>query len=314
MPVMFESLNLRVPSPLTQIKDDLLEQKRVQLFIKRDDLIHPDIQGNKWRKLKYNLIKAKSRNYETLLSFGGAYSNHIHATAAAGHLLGFNTIGLIRGEETLPLNPTLQDAVNWGMQIHYLNRTEYRTKNTTEFIHQLKQKYGNFYLIPEGGSNLDALTGCREIIDELDTDYDVICCACGTGATLAGLISGLNNRTKAIGFQILQGANYITEEVNKFLADIEFTTHIDWHINAQYTFGGYARISQQLMEFIQKFHITHNIQLDPVYTGKMLFGLYDLIRQNHFNPGTKIIAIHTGGIQGLRGFNFTQQTAKQMEL
>jgi len=299
---MYETLNLQLPSPVTQIHDRLLDQKNIKLFIKRDDLIHPHIQGNKWRKLKYNLIDASTRNLDTLLTFGGAFSNHVHATAAAGHLLGFKTIAIIRGEESLPLNPTLQDATDWGMKINYICRSQYREKSSAEFIKQLKQQYGDFFLIPEGGSNSNALTGCEELTKELDEDYDFVCAACGTGATLAGIIRGLNNRSKTLGFSILKGDDYIEQEINNFLGNANTSRQFNWAINTDYHFGGYAKTNRQLNSFIMEFYSKYNIQLEPVYTGKMFYGLFDLIKQDYFEAETKILAIHTGGLQGLRGF------------
>jgi len=299
---MYEALNLQLPSPVTHIHDSCLDQKKIQLFVKRDDLIHPDIQGNKWRKLKYNLIDASIRNLDTLLTFGGAFSNHVHATAAAGHLLGFKTIAIIRGEETLPLNPTLQDATDWGMKINYISRSRYREKNSAGFIKELEQKYGDFFIIPEGGSNSNALTGCEELSNELVENYDYVCAACGTGATLAGIIRGLKNQSKTLGFSILKGDDYIEQEIKNFLGETNSSRQFNWAINTDYHFGGYAKTSRQLNSFIIEFYSKYSIQLEPVYTGKMFYGLFDLIKQDYFKAETKILAIHTGGLQGLRGF------------
>lgn len=299
---MYELLNLQLPSPVTQIHDDLLEQKNLQLFIKRDDLIHPLLQGNKFRKLKYNLLNARSQQLDTLLTFGGAYSNHIHATAAAGHLLGFKTIGIIRGEETLPLNPTLEDATRWGMKIDYVSRADYREKDSPHFIAQLKNKYEAFYLIPEGGSNTLALKGCAGITSELDSNYDVICTACGTGSTMAGLILGANENCTILGYSILNSQGHMKKAINQHL-DINNADHTcHWEVITDYHFGGYAKTDNQLINFINRFQKQHQIQLEPVYTGKMLYGLFEQIKKNYFEPGTKILAIHTGGLQGLRGF------------
>ncbi|MDH5765991.1 MAG: pyridoxal-phosphate dependent enzyme [Gammaproteobacteria bacterium] len=303
---MFETLNLSLPSPITQLHDDLFDRKQIEFFIKRDDLIHPYIQGNKWRKLKYNLIEARSKKYTTLLTFGGAYSNHIHATAAAGDLLGFKTIGLIRGEQTQPLNPTLQDAVNWGMQLEFITRCEYKQKNSAEFTARLKDTYGDFYCLPEGGSNKLALSGCKEIIDEVDLNFDVVCCACGTGGTLAGIITGLTGNSQALGFQVLKGKEYIKQEVTQLLGKNNFYSKTHWTINSDYHFGGYARINEDLVNFIKNFYLKYKIQLDPVYTGKMFYGLFDLVTKDHFDKNSKILAIHTGGIQGNRGFKLNQ--------
>ena len=213
------------------------------------------------------------------------------------------TIGIIRGEETLPLNPTLQDATNWGMEINYISRAQYREKDSAEFISYLQQQYGNFYLIPEGGSNLTALTGCEELIKELDEHYDYVSAACGTGATLAGIIRGLNNESTTLGFSILKADHYIEKEINKFLSNSHSEQLRNWIVNSDYHFGGYAKFNQKLLTFIEGFYQKHNIQLEPVYTGKVFYGLFDLIKQDYFKPETRILAIHTGGLQGLRGFN-----------
>jgi len=191
-------------SPIQEIEDDLLRGSGIRLFLKREDLIHKNVSGNKWRKLKYNLIEAARSGHSTLLTFGGAYSNHIHATAASALEAGFHSIGIIRGEKTIPLNPTLEFATGCGMKLHYLSRENYRNRNEPELIESLKREFGKFYLLPEGGTNLLALKGCAEIIDEIDMEYDMICVSVGTGGTLAGIISGLKGRKKVLGYSILK--------------------------------------------------------------------------------------------------------------
>ena len=294
---------LNLPSPVTRIDSDILRSKNIILDIKRDDLIHPVIQGNKWRKLKYNLEQARQNQYKTLLTFGGAFSNHIHATAAAGHCFGFNTIGIIRGEAQTHLNPTLKDATDWGMQLHYVSRFDYRHKHEAVFINSLKQQYGDFYLIPEGGSNTEAIKGCREIIDELQHDYDVICAATGTGATLAGIIAATNSNTRIIGFPVLKNGQFLYHDIAQHLQQLTGTEHDNWSLQLDYHFGGYAKVSTELFEFITSFKQQFDIKLEPVYSGKMFYGLFDLINKDYFKPGSRILAIHTGGLQGLRGYD-----------
>ncbi len=269
-------------------------------MVKREDLNHPVISGNKWRKLKYNLAEAKKQGQNRLLTFGGAYSNHIYATAGAGQAFGFETIGVIRGEEHLPLNPTLAFASKAGMYFHYMDRATYRKKSEESVIKLLKQQYGDFYLIPEGGTNALAIQGCEEIIEEIDTDYDYLCCPIGTGGTISGLISGLKGRSEILGFSSLKG-DFLHEEVVRLLKQygIHYT---NWSINTDYHFGGYARIKPALLNFIKDFEQNQQVPLDPVYTGKMMFGIYDLVQSGFFPKGTKIIAIHTGGLQGRAGF------------
>ena len=294
---------LNLPSPVTRLYSPLLEARSIQLFIKRDELIHPHLQGNKWRKLKYNLLQARKLKKDTLLTFGGAYSNHIHATAAAGHYFNFKTIGIIRGEEHSPLNPTLQDASDWGMELHYVSRSQYRNKTDAEFLQSLKNRFSDFYLIPEGGNNEYAVKGCAEIIDELEENYDIICVDCGTGASMSGIIAGLNNQSHVLGFAVLKGADFLTDDISKKLQAFSSSPYSNWSLNLDYHFGGYAKTSGELLEFIASFKREHNIQLEPVYSGKMLYGIFDLIQKNYFKKNTKILAIHGGGLQGLRGFN-----------
>lgn len=288
-------------SPLQQLQSPFLEQANIRLFVKRDDLIHPLFGGNKWRKLKYNLIFAKENQYETLLTFGGAWSNHIYATAAAAKHFGFNSIGIIRGEKHTPLNATLTFAEACGMQLHYVSRAEYRQKHETQYQKKLKQQFGNVYILPEGGSNALAMKGCEEIINEITQPFDVICCASGTGATLAGLIDAIKPTQNAIGFSALKGGDFLNDEVKTFLNRKDPGTN--WRIETGFHFGGYAKISDELVKFIKGFQSQYDIPLDAVYTGKMFYGLFKLIETGTFDPGTTIVAVHSGGLQGNKGFN-----------
>ncbi len=288
-------------TPIHKIDDPIIKDSGIKLFIKREDLNHPELSGNKWHKLKYNLIAAKEMGYETLLTFGGAYSNHIYATAAAGKLFGFNTIGIIRGEEHQPLNPTLSFASSKGMKIHYVNRKTYREKKSSKFINHLRQKFGRFYLIPEGGTNKLASKGASEIISNVDIDFDYVCCACGTGGTLAGLVTGLKGKKKAIGFSILKGGSFLLKDVGKLIYECAGKKYNNWDINLDFHLGGYAKINSELVEFIKRFQIISSIPIEPIYTGKLLLGIYSLILDNYFSNGVSILVIHTGGLQGLIG-------------
>jgi len=272
------------------------------LRIQREDLTDAYIGGNKWRKLKYNLEQAIAHNKSTLLTFGGAWSNHIAATAAAGKRFGFNTIGIIRGEGHEVLNPTLQFARDCGMQLEYVERNTYRNKTSAAFTEELHQRYGDFYLLPEGGSNQLALKGCAEIVTDIGTAFDVISVASGTGATLAGIVTALNPDQRAIGFAVLKGADFLNRDVGNMLADSDNPSARNWHIEGNYHFGGYAKASAELFAFIRQFYTDFGIELDVVYTGKMFFGLFDLISKGAFDRGTRIVAVHTGGVQGNAGF------------
>lgn len=279
-----------------------METAGVTLYIKREDLVDPELGGNKWRKLKYNLEAAQQQNHNTLLTFGGAYSNHIYATAAAGKRLGYQTIGIIRGEKYTELNPTLQFASDCGMRLEYVDRETYRHKTSRQYINKLHEKYGQFYLLPEGGSNVLALKGCAEIIEEIDIPFNSICVACGTGATLAGLISGLSNDQQAIGFAVLKGAEFLSTDVASLLQKASINTKVSWQVNTTYHFGGYAKTNSTLWDFMANFKKDFGIELDAVYTGKLFYGLFDLVKKGYFETGTRIVAIHTGGLQGNKGF------------
>jgi len=287
-----------------KIELPILTQKNVELYIKREDEIHPFVSGNKFRKLKYNLAEAKKQNKATLLTFGGAFSNHIVATAVAGNLNGFKTIGIIRGEElandlekTLAENATLREAQLNGMTFKFISRANYRNKEQTNFIADLSKEFGDFYLIPEGGTNQLAIKGCEEILTSQDAIFDYICLAVGTGGTISGVINSLQVHQKCLGFPALKG-NFLEEEIKKYVNSEE-----NWSLQTDYHFGGYAKYNDDLIRFINTFKNQTNILLDPVYTAKMVYGVLDLIGKKHFPSKTKILAIHTGGLQGIVGFN-----------
>lgn len=271
----------------------------IQVYMKREDLLHPFVSGNKFRKLKYNLIEAENQKQNVLLTFGGAYSNHIAALAAAAHEKGFQSIGVIRGEELATKildNPTLQFAHTKGMQFEFVTREQYRNKTNEDFINELHQKFGDFYLVPEGGTNEFAVQGCEEILTSEDITFDYICTSVGTGGTLAGLSRAAHDTQFVLGFSSLK-TNYLQNEISKF------APNKNWEVNTDYHFGGYGKITLELIEFINEFYQQTKIPLDPVYTGKMMFGLNDLITQGYFKKGSKILAIHTGGLQGIQGMN-----------
>jgi 1-aminocyclopropane-1-carboxylate deaminase len=299
--MILDEIKINPYTPLQKIEDTITNEFGVSLFMKRLDLIHPEISGNKWFKLKYNLLEARSKGFETLLTFGGAYSNHIYAAAAAGNIFDFKTIGIIRGEEHLPLNPTLDFATKKGMRLYYLNRSNYRIKDSEEILTRLQNKFGKFYLIPEGGSNKLAVKGCREIIDEMNQSFDYICTASGTGGTLAGLVSAISPNQKALGFSVLKGGDFLNQNVSNLLNQSNVNVNRNWEIFAEYHLGGYAKITPQLIKFIKEFGTRTGIALEPIYSGKMLFGIYELIRKRFFKRGSKIIALHNGGMQGLKG-------------
>jgi 1-aminocyclopropane-1-carboxylate deaminase len=283
-----------VPSPLVELRDERLADAGVQLWMKRDDLIHPDLPGNKWRKLKYNLTAAAEQGQSTLLTFGGAYSNHIRATAAAGYYFGFRTIGIIRGEEHLPLNPVLAFATAHGMRLTYLDRTAYRAKTSPATIAGIRDRFGEFYLLPEGGSNPLAVRGCAELPEEIDLDYDLICSPVGTGGTLAGIAAGLPPGARALGFSALRGGQFLAADVDRLQRETYGTSTANWDIKYGYHFGGYAKRTADLDNFIADFHRRHGLLLDWIYVAKMMYGILALSASGRFDPGTRIIAVITG--------------------
>ena len=277
----------------------LSNKNNIRLFIKREDLVHPNISGNKYRKLKYNLKHAKSLGYKKILTFGGAFSNHIAATSYACKNYGFDSIGIIRGEELkdkINTNPTLSLAKSYGMQLKFVSRKDYRNKTIPQFINALNAEFGDFYLIPEGGTNDLAIKGCEEILKEEDSIFDFICCSVGTGGTICGLINTLKQHQEILGFSALKG-DFLNRDIRKFVK------HTNWELMSNYHFGGYGKIKPQLITFINTFKKEHGIPLDPIYTAKMMFGIFDLTQKECFPKHSKILAIHTGGLQGIKGMN-----------
>ncbi len=273
----------------------------IEVYLKREDLLHKTISGNKWRKLKYNLLQAEKDDQNTLLTFGGAYSNHIHATSGAGKIFGFKTIGVIRGEEHLPLNSTLASAINNGMEIHYVDRTSYREKREEYFIDKMYDKFGEFYLVPEGGTNNLAVKGCTEIIDDIDIEFDYVFSGCGTGGTFSGLVCGLDGKKKAFGVSALKGADFLNNEINGYIKNYSGNDYNNWELKLDYHFGGFAKIKKDLIEYMHEFEKENNILLEYIYTSKMIFAIYDMIKNGELKKGSRVIALHTGGLQGREG-------------
>jgi len=288
-----------VPYIETQ-KVPIIYPKGIELYIKREDRTHIYISGNKYRKLKYNVIEAIQRGYKRLITFGGAYSNHIAATAYAGKLAGIRTIGVIRGDELttkVAENPTLCFAHDCGMQFYFVSREHFRQKQTDAFKEELAQLFGDYYYVPEGGTNALAIKGTEEILTPEDEIYDYIATAVGTGGTIAGLINSAFVHQKVLGFPALKG-EFLEEELKKWVHNFD-----NWTLIHDYNLGGYAKINEDLISFLNDFFRQTHIPLDPIYTGKMVYGLTDLIKKGYFPPNSKIMAIHTGGLQGIYGMN-----------
>jgi 1-aminocyclopropane-1-carboxylate deaminase len=288
-----------LPTPLQEISDAVTLKAGVSLYIKRDDLIHPTVSGNKWRKLKYNLKQAKLEGATTLLTFGGAFSNHLYATAAAGAFTGFETIGIVRGEDAgINKSSTLRFCEEQGMKLHFVTREEYKLRGSEDYLDQVKKQFKQPFIIPEGGTSEWALKGVREMTEEVNLQSgklpDYYAVAAGTGGTAAGILS---SGAKVLAFSALKGGGFLEQDIlnlagcNGNKEQLELFT--DYH------FKGYAKYTPELLGFINTFKKIHGIQLEQVYTAKMLFGLYDLIEKGYFKEGSCIVAVHTGGLQGL---------------
>jgi 1-aminocyclopropane-1-carboxylate deaminase/D-cysteine desulfhydrase-like pyridoxal-dependent ACC family enzyme len=285
-------------SLLTELTNPFPEPVPIRLLLKRDDLLHPLVSGNKWRKLKHNLLAARQQNYKTLLTFGGAYSNHLYAVAAAGQTFGFQTIGIVRGDElaTTPRNPTLARCEQLGMSLYFVSRNDYRRKDDPAYLAALLYQFGPAYVLPEGGTNELAVRGTAELIPELITQLgaapDYVCCPVGTGGTVAGLVQAVQTGTldtQVLGFSAVGAATAIPG-----LPDADR----QWQLLTAYTFGGYARTTPELLAFIRAVEQRTGILFEQVYTGKMLYGIYSLARQGFFFSGATVVAVHTGGLQG----------------
>lgn len=284
--------NIELIFPFFQYKD-------FKIFMKREDLIHPIISGNKFRKLKYNIEKLKKNKNSTLITFGGAYSNHLLAVSYIAKIEKIKTIAFIRGDELkdLPLNSTLQRCSDFGMEFKFLNREKYRLRNDKKFLKNLELKYTNIFIVPEGGTNSLGVNGCEEILTKHDKIFfDVVCVPVGSGGTISGLINSSLVNQKILGFSALRNSNIINV-INKFV------NKNNWKIFEDNMFGGYAKSNQNLIRFINKFYNESNIKLDPIYNSKMLFKIFKMIEENNWNFGKKILIINTGGIQSVESFN-----------
>ncbi|MGY6276708.1 1-aminocyclopropane-1-carboxylate deaminase/D-cysteine desulfhydrase [Methylomonas sp. MgM2] len=286
-------------SPLVQVDDDLFHACGVELWIKRDDLLHPIISGNKWRKLKYILDHALKLGADTVVSMGGAYSNHLHALAFVGKWLGLKTIAYVRGERPEALNPTLADLLDWGMDLRFVSRVDYRRLRAYRAHDSFPGLKSGQYWLPEGGAAELALKGVADIVREIDIEFDVLFTACGTGTTLAGLIQAAPPQTKLIGVAALKGAEFLKADVSQMRFESNCPER-EWTILLDYHFGGFAKKTAELLEFMQAFQAGHAIPVEPVYTAKALYAVYDLLQKGCFKSGQRIVVLHTGGLQGSR--------------
>jgi len=292
--------------PLTKVLLPVLESRGIELWLFRIDLTHPYISGNKWFKLKYNLQAASENGYRSVLSFGGAYSNHIHALAWAAQNAGINCIGVIRGEPEYADNPTLSDAQKWGMQLRFVNRHDYRLRREPEFLEGLKNslpaEMQPVFIIPEGGSNALAVKGCREILSNRVIEKikpDQIILPCGTGGTLSGVALSCP-AVKVLGIPVLKNAEFLYDDIRALINSVGEPDPGNWQLDMEGHFGGYAKTSPELLDFMRTIEDQCGVLLDQVYTAKMLFRIMQLIEEGCIPSGSKLLALHTGGLQGRR--------------
>jgi 1-aminocyclopropane-1-carboxylate deaminase len=276
------------------VDDERFGRRGLRLLLKRDDLIHPELIGNKWRKLVPNIEAARGR---PLVTFGGAYSNHLRATAAAGRILGLDTTGVVRGEELAgrPLNPSLARCAADGMRLHFVDRSTYRHKHEPETLASLLRAAGaeGAYVVPEGGSNGAAVRGCRALGEELRGHADVAAVACGTGGTLAGLAAGLGPGQRALGVPVLRGG-FLGAEVETLQERAFGGRRGDWSLDERFHFGGYARTTPALHAFADDFEDRHGLPVERLYVAKLLYGLVALAEEGAFPRGTTVAAVVTG--------------------
>jgi 1-aminocyclopropane-1-carboxylate deaminase/D-cysteine desulfhydrase-like pyridoxal-dependent ACC family enzyme len=300
------SRTFSTPSPEEKLDLKGLIPAGIEVHIKRDDLIHDTVSGNKWRKLKWNIENALRLEKDTLLTFGGAHSNHIAATAAAANIFGLKSIGILRGEQADFTNPTLSLALKNGMELYPVSRTEFRQIEDRDYIEYLRHQFGSFYLIPQGGQNHYGVMGCSEILSELKQRYDRIFVACGTATTLSGLVLSNSSQAKIYGVSVLKGGEFLMETVKDFVhktfndeeTEMEVLDKVE--LLTQYHFGGYAKVTNELIDFMRNFTSITGVKLDPVYTAKSAFAMVELANKLRSDSNEKWLFIHTGGLQGIR--------------
>ncbi|NOU53051.1 pyridoxal-phosphate dependent enzyme [Pseudoalteromonas sp. JBTF-M23] len=288
-------------SPLQVIKHPLLTQKNITLTVKRDDLLHPHIAGNKWRKLKYNLIAMQQQKKAAFLTFSGPFSNHLYAVSMACKLFNLQGHVIIRGPHLDELNPTIRMARACGLNLHAVDRATYRLRNQPDYLHELLTQFPQCHLIPEGGSNQHAMLGLEELAQSLPTS-DYVMCATGSGGTLAGLINASPVTTKVIGIAVLKQAEYLVNDIMQLAPKATNTSN--WQLMCDFHDGGYGKFSPALWQFCQQMRKECLLPLEPIYTGKLFYALWQLLEQDFFKPGSHITAIHTGGLQGLDGLRY----------
>jgi len=301
------SEQFHIPLPLQRVLIQEFDEKNIELYVKRDDLIHPEVSGNKWRKLKFNIEQARFKGKDKIITFGGAHSNHIAATAKASEIYGLKSIGIIRGEDADFDNYTLSFARSCGMKLIAVSRSEYRNADSWDYKELLKTKYHNFYLIPQGGANYYGVNGCIEIVNEIEAEINphAIYVPCGTATTLSGMILGNKAQRKIFGVSALKGGEFLLNDVRKNLMEVYSDKEtVEYALDqvsllTDYHFGGFAKVKEGLIEFMRNFYRQSEIKLDPIYTAKAAYAMLDKVRNKHNKEPEKWVLIHTGGLQGI---------------
>lgn len=295
--------------PIEKVDWPVLSERGIHFYVKREDLIDQQVSGNKIYKLAGYLKAAKEQGATTLVSFGGYYSNHLHALAAVGKELGLKTVGVVRGQRPAELNPTLQDCGDNGMHLEFITREAYRDKSNSDFLKALTKQYPNALIIPEGGGGELGLVGVEALGEYVSESFAgkslTVCVPCGTGTTLAGLVKGGGLGHKFEGFAVVKprvNDTLLEENVRQWLGTSASHLWPQWKIHYDFCGAGYAKVSPELIDFMREFELAYKIPLDPVYTGKMFLGIEQLAKDGHWRAGDTVLAIHTGGLQGRRGF------------
>lgn len=308
-------LELALPSPLQPFAPDWLGSEQHQLVIKRDDLIHPIISGNKWRKLTQPVTQLASSSPKRVISFGGGFSNHLHALGYILRQLNVPFTALIRGDYSNNMTPMLSDLTQWHCELRWLNKITYKKRAEPDFLNKLHNEYPNSLVIPEGGSSTDAFCGLEQMVNELPLDIDYLLCPVASGGTLAGIARALNRQNRnctVIGIAVLKGQNYLEQLVSDLFNNANGNhkgqektreaqqSNNNFRILHDYHFGGYAKSTTELTEFCRAFSAKYRIPLEPIYSGKLFFAARELVASGFFSAQSKVCLLHTGGIQGAR--------------
>lgn len=296
-----DPFDITFPLIIEPLLSPVFSTKQLKVYMVRADLTHPQISGNKWYKLKYNLRAAKQQGATRVISFGGAYSNHIHALAWSAKAMGMASVGVIRGEHVK--NPMLDDAQKWGMQLHFVDRANYRQRHCADWLEALHLEIGSGFLIPEGGSNPLALRGVAELMQQISqqtSGLDYLLCACGTGGTLAGLLSAAPKNLHIEGYPVLKGAGFLYDDIQRLLDSAEAEVSCSWLLDMDAHYGGYGKISAEHQAQWLMVEQEFKMLFDPVYTSKMVRRFMEKVHQNNYPKGSSIALVHTGGLQGRR--------------